>query len=755
MSSVAYQSDAGQTLGTLPAAYTNRWVRSGELPGSQWLVKGRIPMGIWSHAAPPGGYKSAFASQIEHQISYGVPIPGLEWEFLQHGDCLVITPDESAYEIQERTLAILAGGLLETDGTETSGQPQPGEACDIHYRHAPAGGSLMERIAWMMHVIEELEEMTGRKVVWIRWDTVGSLLGAAGQTDAYTHSMPLQTLNGWLASSGRVLFLPNHIGKDGRSIGSVAVDANSNLKTVAEITRASYEGTIKAEKCRGGRLWEAALTLRDGLLELDDLTPQEASHGLGTLPRTVLAWMTKNGPARSAEIFEGTAIERAICWRVIMRLKAAGEIRNDGGVWSLTDTGRTSESGETGSSEAHDRHDTHDTRDRHDALDTTPRPLQWVVCHGCGSPLAPGAPCQSPACLNPPPPREASIEQAHAGLAAARTNGARPAEASIPQQAPWKQHAKRAKKDPVELHEIDFEVSPIAAAINLIMADRDAGRLTPRWRTELPDEVRELLEQGTVIVGGAHHFGKLPVRSKGQVTSQPPRDWVSYDVAGSFLAAYKTQLPVKALAPYDGEWTPSGSGLILQRTPEWTDARIGHPYGAQARPGELQLVWNPTMRLAMKLARTTGPDGAPVMAAPVIERMWLRTGYQESSEALLQGFYDRMKLARETYPSGSPEREYTKAMYSQFLSSAREGKSNVFKREEWVGSVRSEAFGRLWNKGYGAIGRGAVLWGMGNTDEICAHPNPILDEIFPPDDTRLGKMVMKDWGPKSGGASRG
>lgn len=754
MSSVAYQSDAGQELTALPTAYTGSWIRSVELPGSRWLVPGRIPVGIWSHAAPAGGYKSALASQIEHHISWNVPIPGLDWEFLEHGDCLIVTPDESADEIQERSWDILPGGQRESDGRQNSPQPEAGPDFEHHYRHTPAGATLMERIAWLMDTVEQLEAATGRRVVWVRWDTVASLLGAAGLTDAYTHSMPLQTLGAWMAQNRRVLFLPNHIGKDGKSIGSVAVDANSNLKTVAEITRASNEGIIKAEKLRGGRPWEAALILRGGLLQLEDLTPQEASHGLGTLPRTVLSWMVANGPCTSAQIIDGTHIERGTCWRVIMRLKAAGEIRNDDGVWSLTDTGRTSESGETGSSEAHDRLDRLDTLDRHDGLDTTREPVaSWTVCSGCGSALAAGTACRTPSCVVPP--REVSIEQAHAGLAAARTNGARPAEASIPQQAPWKQHAKRAKKDPVELHEIDFEVSPIAAAINLIMADRDAGRLTPRWRTELPDEVRELLEQGTIIVGGAHHFGKLPVRSKGQVTSQPPGDWVSYDVAGSFLAAYKTQLPVKALAPYDGEWTPSGSGLILQRTPEWNDPRIGHPYGAQARPGELQLVWNPTMRLAMKLARTTGPDGAPVMAAPAIERMWLRTGYQESSEALLQGFYDRMKLARETYPSGSPEREYTKAMYSQFLSSAREGKSNVFKREEWVGSVRSEAFGRLWDKGYGAIGRGAVLWGMGNTDEICAHPNPILDEIFPPDDTRLGKMVMKDWGPKSGGASHG
>lgn len=747
MSSVAYQENTGQQLTVLPVSYTGRWVRSVELPGHQWLVRGRIPMGIWSHAAPPGGYKSALASQIEHQISWGVPVPGLEeWQFLQHGDCLIITPDESPHEIQERTWSILPGSLLETDGTQIDGQPQPGPASDHHYRHAPSGGTLTERIAWLMDTIEQLETATGRKVVWVRWDTVASLLGAAGLTDAYTHSMPLQTLGAWMAQRGSVLFLPNHIGKDGRSIGSVAVDANSNLKTVAEITRASNEGRLTTEKLRGGRPWEAALILRDGLLQLQDLTPQQAAHGLGTLPRTVLNWMVGAGPATSGQIIDGTHIERQTCWRVMMRLKRAGEIRNDGGVWDLTDTGRTAESGETGTSLPHDTLDRLDRLDAHDGLDTPGAAPSWVVCVGCGSPLAPGAECTTVACRAPAaPPAQESIEQAR-GAIAPPPKPLPPG--SIP-QPPWKNHARR-DATPIQLHRINLEESPIAAAINLVMADRDAGRLTPRWRTELPQEVRELQATGVSLVGGAHTFGQLPVRNKGVLTAQPPRAWTSYDVAGSFLAAYKTHLPVKELALYEGEWDPKGSGLILQRTPEWTDPRIGHPYGAGARPGELQLIWAPTMRLAMALSELTRPDRTPVMARPHIERMWLRTGYQGSSEALLLGFYNRMKLARETYPAGSPEREYTKAMYSQFLSSAREGRSNVFKREEWVGSIRSEAFGpRLWWKGYEAIGHGAELWGMGNTDEICFKSNPVLDELFPPDATHIGRLVVKDWGPKT------
>jgi hypothetical protein len=147
----------------------------------------------------------------------------------------------------------------------------------------------------------------------------------------------------------------------------------------------------------------------------------------------------------------------------------------------------------------------------------------------------------------------------------------------------------------------------------------------------------------------------------------------------------------------------------------------------------------------MRLARLLADSGA--MDWPEIHGMWLRTGYQGSSEAMFVGFYKRMKLARETYPKGSDELEYTKAMYSAWLASAANGTSNVFKREDWTGSVRAEAFGpRLWLNGWKAVQAGAKLWGIGNTDELCFAPAPLLDQLFPTDDPRIGKMKMKDWG---------
>lgn len=728
MSSVTQQDTPAEIV--LPLAYTNRWVRGVELPASAYLVHGRIPYGIWSHAAPPGGYKSAIASQLEHQLSYGTPLPGLDaWDFVQHGDCLVITPDESIYEIQDRTYRVLPGGDLDTDGAEHT--PTAG-VYDIHYRHSPEGRTLTERIGWMVDQIEQLEKSTGNKVVWIRYDTVGSLLGEKSGTDAYTHAGPLQKLNAWLASTGRILFAPNHIGKDGRAIGTVALAAFSNLVTETEVTRESNTGVLKASKLRGAQLWEAALKFKNGIAEFDDSTPHQAAHQLGSLPRRILDQLVYGGPQTAKQLLAATSLAKPTFWACMTRLRTQGDIcRAEGLLWSLTDKGT--------------------------ARTACPEPIVETRNNVLSLGNATNA-------ANTGNAYNASTEQLKATLRAeihpTQTADQVPAHVSArPPQPPWRERSER-KAAPVELIQVNaswhmddkrkvWDHSPIAAAIDLIMADRDAGRLTPTWRCELPAEVQKLIKSGTDVLDGGHNHGQLPRRRMGELLAQPAGPWVSYDVAGSFLASYKTHLAIKPLNSYDGAWDPKAAGLVLARTPEWLDERIGHPWGDKARPGTLQLVWNPLMRLARQLADEPIREGSDRMVweFPEIHGMWLRTGYQNASEALFEGFYKRMKLARETFPKDSDELAYVKAMYSAWLASAANGTSNVFKREDWTGTVRSEAFGpRLWSNGWRAVKAGAHLWGMGNTDELCFTPGPLLEELFPPDDSRIGKMRMKDWG---------
>lgn len=324
----------------VPLAYDNRVLRNVELPATQFLVNDRIPYGLWLHSAPPGGYKSAFASQLEHHIAYGHPIPGLNWEFSMHGDCLVISPDESPYEMQDRTYRILPGGYLESDGIDEVPTALP----DIHVRHDPHGADLGQRIEWMKREIELIEAKTGRHIVWIRWDTIGNLLGDRNGVDHYTHAMPLQKLNLWMANSHRVMFLPNHLNKNGESVGTVNLTGCANLSTKAKVTRDANTGNITCledgTKMRGGRGWSAALVLRNGLLELTDESPQEAAHKLGSMPRSVVDYLAKHGRCTISELRSGTGIADKPLWKCVLRLKSGQEIHNLDGYWDLRDLGQ-------------------------------------------------------------------------------------------------------------------------------------------------------------------------------------------------------------------------------------------------------------------------------------------------------------------------------------------------------------------------------------------------------------------------------
>jgi hypothetical protein len=723
-----------------PLAYNESWSRGIEPPKPAFLVLGRITFGIWSHSAPPGGYKSAFASQFEHCIAWGTPLPGLDWKMTERGDCLVITPDESMHEVRDRSLRVTPGGTLDHDGMAAGSAPH-----DIHVRHVPQGGDLSLRIQWMWFEIERIEQATGRKIVWIRWDTLGSLLGDRGGVDHYTHSMPLQKLNADLANSRRVLFLPNHIGKDGKAIGTVGIGAHSNLWTETEITKVAETGNLIVHKMRNGSLWKAGLTMTNGLLELCDLSPQQAAHDIGTLPRRVVDYLHKVGPSSIAAIREGTAIAESSLWNVMLRLKTKREVYNDRGTWQLVDHGATSEAPTAVDAPAA-------------APPAVPKMI-WKYCpacrkvedliYGCNnlgcSEYRDTRPTWVPPILPKLPTAEPAVEQVSTPTDTPDNSPALELTPK-PSRPEWRARSSRAKKvvecPPIDASfrmELDgkgnpkrvWEHSPIGRAIDLIMQDRDEGRLTPRWRVDQPPEIKHALD-------GNHHFGVVPRRYLGEYLERPAGPAVSMDTYGSFLSSYKTPLAIKPLVRYEGEWTAKASGAVELLTPEWPRTDIGHPLGSDAKPGTWQVFWNPSVRLLQRLA------DMDEIEFPKIRQMFLRPmTYQNASENLLAAFQAEMKVARETYREG-PESDYIKAMYSAWLSSAANGTSNVFKRRDWTGSIRSEAFNRGWWHGFTAVQAGAEILAMGNTDEIVFRPHAALETLFPQDKILWGKLKIKD-----------
>ncbi|MBB5939208.1 hypothetical protein [Streptomyces zagrosensis] len=63
--------------------------------------------------------------------------------------------------------------------------------------------------------------------------------------------------------------------------------------------------------------------------------------------------------------------------------------------------------------------------------------------------------------------------------------------------------------------------------------------------------------------------------------------------------------------------------------------------------------------------------------------------------------------------------EYVKALYSDFVSTMEETKSNRdLRRPDWMHIIRSQAFANLWSKAYKAYDEGLTLVKVCGADEL-------------------------------------
>jgi hypothetical protein len=709
------------TLPDVPASYGGRWVRSEELPGGRFLVPGRIPFGIWSHAAPPATYKSAVASQIEHHISYGTPLPGLDWEFtVKDADCLVIVPDESIYDIQERSLRIVPGGELDTDTAQVD--PIDYRLPDIHYRHEPGTGSVDYKLAWLILEVEKLQEATGRPCPWIRWDTLGNLLmEEQNGRDAYVRSMPLQPMNMWCATYGHVLFLPNHIGAStGRAIGTVGIAASSNLVTVTERTRNNPNtGTLMCTqdggKMRGGAPWEAALEMRNGLLHLTDLHPQQTHHGLGTLPRRVVDFLVDHGASTIAEILQGTSIDQSVLWPVMMRLKTKGSIFGEDSRWALTDKGRISDPEEKPAEEP--------------AQPLPDAPYQFIeppaVAIHVGNVFARATdqpqlftssnPYATITGLSdaPPPP----LVPAAGYLRSLELIDSMGESVTI----------KAAAEEEVEQWpDIDTGSPAISQMIEVLKA----SSLYPRLK--MPGVIKTLLGYESVCLGGA------PNGWQWFPSEAPAGRVLVLDRRGAFFQSCKCWLVPNVLhreadIDYHDVTSRNLAGMFDIVAPRW-DAKCNrpHPLGGRISAGQRTLVPRPVLDRLIQVAR------AGFCEEPVITYGLVGKG----SESLLIPW---AKWCLANRSGTTAEINAAKTDQSQAISCMRiidpEKKPGPVDRWDWQYAIHGHHYSAMNRYAYNALDAGDPLIALGNTDEIVFSIPEGADDTWLP--STLKEHVLK------------
>lgn len=662
---------------------------------------------------PPGIGKSFITQGLNHTITWGKAAGSFTVEEDFTSNVLYCDFESNANMVRERSLMLTPFGHVPSD---TGGSEM---LTDTTYVFSPdwRGRTFPERLAELEQRLYA-KESAGVGFSLVVLDTYQAFVGATPtMTNPYEYDRAcIEKLNELAERCQVCILLIHHPNKSGDISGSVARAGTAwivmSFKRVGD-----GQAVLKMEKNRVGRELELAFDWdKDRIWRLSADMPARVALAKGN-NRVLLQKLADSGPMTKAELLAFNPIPEGSLKSALHRLQIRGEVEL-----------------------LHDRR----WRVTFDAQQDIPVTNPWrphKECPQCGHRIHHRLGCVTQSCPAHIPENWAATTETELRAAPAMVDDSRP----VPK---WKQMARDRSQDATEPPAVDasfrmdgpqkvYTVHPITAAVELIMADRDAGKLSPTWRTELPEEIAGALD-------GHHRWGQLPQRYKGELRKAPEGEWCSYDVRGSFLAAYRTPLCIKPLpkpVESDGsEWTRKHAGALEILTPQWTDPRIGHPLGVKAEPGTWQWIWSPSYRLLRSLAE------AGTIAPLTVRRAALRHGYQGASENLLLGFYETMKAAREHYPAGSEELAYVKEMYSAWLSSTKRGTSNVFKREDWWYSIRSEAFGRGWSAGWSAVQRGIEVLAMGNTDELVMRPNLAIPELFPEDDRRIGKMTFKESG---------
>lgn len=689
-----------------PLRYNVRWLRNADFPDAPQLVLGRIPYGIWSCAAPSGGYKSALLAQIMQHIAYRVPLPGLSWEFLRHGDCLHVTVDESHHDVQERNLRISPWGTLPGDGARGGhGDVEPGQG-HIHVVHDPDGGTLAARIAWLKDYIAQMETHTGRHIVMITWDHLGSFLGIPEGRNAYEHAEPLQALNQWCVVTGRILALPNHVGKDHRPIGTVAIDAYSNLCTATDLKH-DGSGFLAVRKMRGGPKWRVAIQAEEGLLSFSDQSPHQVAHRPHTRPRQILDIMAGQpslGGHTAAELAHLLGTSSNAVRVALMRLAESGEIvRDDRGAWYLAVS---------------------------DARCETPgRARGWPVCDECGYRVNPagddGTGCHKECAER----ARASTSHRPAETPGGATSATDTTLATLATSATFSEEPDPEEEAPGKYRGLAIMKTSIATS-----------RMHPVPYIKVPDREHAPWAASADWPGaegfdsGDHRYVASGLDPDAMVTlldrnGSFPSACSSVAVAANILQSTGT----------DRAELAGRAGMVGIIVPPWEHPQMPHPLGRRAVPGQRLVIATGALEHLDKLAKD---DLLPYA------RIWESwTGRKTSS--LFERFYTQVRQDREATRTDADayaavKEGSSKAIRLLFPKAAR----SPFWRPDWYTAIVGEARRRHWIAAYKAVKAGHILVSLSAEDEAAFVLPDGADPDWVPDTytlgTQFGQIKHKD-----------
>jgi AAA domain len=296
------------------------------------IVPGLLPVGLAIVFGRPGVAKTTLSAQLEHCIAAGLPVAGYRPE--APGRCLVIDYEGGPALAINQSLRIAPFGALATDAA--------GDRDDmISVRTAWPGETFAERLAELEKALLDAAH-EGRPYKLVRIDTMRAFQGGPpipGMNAYQWDSECLIKVNKLARDMQCAIIVIHHPNKSGELSGSVGLDGSVTVVYKLERAAGESEGLLRCTKNRVGREVSFALEFdRDsGTWSFsDEITAAQAANT--GVKRQIIDWLTGHGPAAGPEIRAGLGpgVRERTARDMMTRLAADGWItRAADGTWML------------------------------------------------------------------------------------------------------------------------------------------------------------------------------------------------------------------------------------------------------------------------------------------------------------------------------------------------------------------------------------------------------------------------------------
>lgn len=670
----------------LPTSFTITQARRADLGEHPRLLDGLLYVGLTVLFSAPGLGKSMLQAAVEEHLAFGRPFG--PWLPERPYRCLVIDLEGDMRLASERSLTNTPWGLLPSD----HGRQMP---TDIEYETEWRGTEFYERLARLEARLQEAAD-AGDPYSYVRVDTLRLFLGSkphgvnAYEWDAFC----LGALNRVALRFRVSLVVVHHSNKAGEVSGSTGVAGSTTV--VMQLKRNPDnpdECLLVSEKVRVDQPFRYALEMDDrGRWHFTDaITPTQAM--LTGTKRAIVDVLTGRGPRVLADLLEALPdINRNTLKAALRRLSADGVALYRRGRWELSQT----------------------TVSEH------------PPCKVCGAPMEVYERGQDthPTCSTDP----------NAAAAVERWLGS-----PIPQQ-PSPQVNTGEGGDVIEDQEEDQEEDHGHPETRKFDGYAEMTRSITTSRFKPIMVIKKVEREGlpwslmTEQMDGAHQSRSWtgPVPDSGLVALVDRNG--SFPSACSSVPIAPNMLTHTGALGIDPAERKNRAGVFEIVMPQWAEEdKTPHPLGRTARVGERVWITSPHMELLDKLARTG--------RMPLVDVLDSWTGVRNTS--LFERFYQWSKLLRQSTATADEEtrteakRAISTAIRALWTKRAR----SPFWRPDWNLSIRAEASVRHWVTADTAVTNGAVLLGLGMTDEAAfAMPEHDVPEpkLWVPAPYRIG-----------------